>query len=556
MGPLYAFSLVPVLSISLLLCLSTALRPGKATRGLSLLCASIAAWSLALLLSSLPHTADWGRRFAACGAFLAAGYLHAAYDLIRAQRYLLVWLAYLMAALITAAGIILPGLLYDPINLQAGPMFWPAMALAIIAATVPMWALARAAWRAPTPQRRPFIAMIIAGVICYIGAWTNALLLSMGKALPYGLLLVLASLLVIAKIISHFQPALDRRLLDRSLLLSSLMALLWAAYLFGLLSVIDLQASSLLGQYRLGALFLLAMAALAFEPLRLHLQLRLGGWLFGQQRLHAEQLARALSEQEQRADHLQRQAELGAFTSAIAHEVRNPLGVLQAHMKLLELDGVDEETLAPMRDQIARASHFLDELLSYGRPRPLSIRAVELGPLLELARSSALMGRDALSPLAKIDLEYEPHAPKTLEADQAQLLDLWIILIDNAILATLQAPEPRILIRVSAQTTAHLKLTIEDSGPGIPEAMMARLFEPFVTSRPRSSQIKGTGLGLAIAQRIAKRHGGQLDADRSPRLGGARFTLTLPLSQPLLATATDATDTTSPTTPQDHDDPL
>lgn len=391
--------------------------------------------------------------------------------------------------------------------------------------------------------------MILAGVICYIGAWTNALLLSRGHALPYGLLLVLASLLVIAKIIAHFQPALDRRLLDRSLLFSSLMALLWSAYLFGLLSVIDLQASSLLGQYRLGALFLLAMAALAFEPLRLHIQQRLGGWLFGQQRLHAEQLAHALSEQEQRADHLARQAELGAFTSAIAHEVRNPLGVLQAHMKLLELDGVDEDTLEPMRAQIARASHFLDELLSYGRPRALSVRAVELDALLELARSSALMGRDALAPSVNVDIEYDPLAPKTLEADQAQLLDLWIILIDNAILATLHVPEPHIVIRI-APSPPMMTMTIEDSGAGIPAEILERLFEPFVTSRPRSTQTKGTGLGLAIAQGIARRHGGQLRADQSSRFGGARFTLTLPITQPLLVTATSAAD--SPT-PSDHD---
>lgn len=542
MGPLYAFSLIPVLSISLLLCLVAAFGQRKHRMfGLAMMCASISAWSAALLITSMPQIADWGRRFNAIGAFLAAGYLHAAYDLLGVKQRRLVWLAYLVAALITGAGIFSPGLLYDPLNLLAGPMFWPAMALAIAAASLPMLSLAKGALHASGAARRLRISLILAGLATYIGAWSNALLLSYGYALPYGLFLVLAGLLITAQIIANAQSPIDRKLLDRSLWFSSLMALLWAAYLFGLLSVIDHQAKALIQQYRFGALFLFCMAALAFEPLRLNLQERLGQRIFGQRRQHAPGLAQALLQEQERAEHLARQAELGIFTSAIAHEVRNPLGVLQAHLKLLELQGADAETLDQMRDQIQRASHFLDELLSFGRPSPLTPREVDLSALLQLAASTATQARANLTPAQhpqpqlNLGALQDPH----LEADHAQLLQLLIILLDNAILATLDQENPQ--LHLSARDTpSAITITIEDNGPGIPKAIAQKLFEPFVTSRPRDSAVKGTGLGLAIAQSIAKRHHATLSADRSP-LGGARFTLTIPRAGAAAALSTPET---------------
>jgi signal transduction histidine kinase len=74
-------------------------------------------------------------------------------------------------------------------------------------------------------------------------------------------------------------------------------------------------------------------------------------------------------------------------------------------------------------------------------------------------------------------------------------------------------------------------ITVTDDGPGVPDELRARLFEPYATGRPG-----GTGLGLPIAQRIAVEHGGDLTY-ASPPGGGARFTLTLPLAGPPELTA-------------------
>ena len=79
-----------------------------------------------------------------------------------------------------------------------------------------------------------------------------------------------------------------------------------------------------------------------------------------------------------------------------------------------------------------------------------------------------------------------------------------------------------------------VRLVVEDDGPGVPEAIVPSLFQPFVSSRGRESGRAGTGLGLAIARGIAERHGGQLHyAGPSADLGGARFELTLPQTAPL-----------------------
>jgi signal transduction histidine kinase len=78
-----------------------------------------------------------------------------------------------------------------------------------------------------------------------------------------------------------------------------------------------------------------------------------------------------------------------------------------------------------------------------------------------------------------------------------------------------------------------VRVVVEDNGPGIPDSIRERLFQPFVTGRGRESARPGTGLGLAIARGIAERHHGKLSAGRS-ELGGARFELELPRSQPVL----------------------
>jgi signal transduction histidine kinase len=533
MGPLYAYSLLPVLSVALLLFFTAALR-GRRALGLAAFCLSVALWSTTLLMLCFPETAAAGERLAAVGTFTAATFLHAAYEMTEQRRYGMVVGAYVVGLGLTLLGAMSPGVLYGPLAMTRGPLFWPSIALAIVAATLPLVKLAQA-YRVASAERRPQLRSLgVAGVLCYAGGLGNALLISSGRPLPIGMYAVLGSLLVLTNVVRAQQAPSEQRLLDRSLLYSALAAFLSAGFLFGVMTLMSSTTERFLTQYKLGALFLLCLAALAFEPLRAQIQSYLGKWLL-KDRADASDLARALVVQEERADQAGRLAELGTFASAVAHEVRNPLGVLGAHLKSLEKSGADAETLSAMREQIDRASHFVDELLRYGRPRPLELRMVDLGATADLAVSTARQGLGAAGPSeVQVQRAFPPEGP-LVEADQAQLSQLLVILVENALLAL--DGKAGATLRIGGEVAAgRAHVVVEDSGAGLAAELLPRLFQPFVTGRKREGPKRGTGLGLAIARGIAERHGGSLRAGAST-LGGAKFELELPRVQAVLAAA-------------------
>lgn len=528
--PLYAYSLLPVLAVALLHFFTTVLR-GERARGLTLYCLAVAVWCGALLLTSMPLTAQLGRHLAASGTFVAAAYLHVAWDVSGQKDYRLVWLAYVVAAGLTITGAVQPGFLYDPLTLRGGAMFWPAMALAVAAFALPLWQLHRAYRTAPVERRWVLQRLFVAGLLCDAGGMGNAVLLAHGYPLPFGMLLVLASLLVLSGVVREHQPAVERRLLERSMLYSVLAAFLSAGFMLGVLTLMTEQP--FVRAYRLGAFFLLSMAALAFEPVRQQIQEAIGRRVL-RHRTGARELAEQLRVQEEKADHAERLAELGTLASAVAHEVRNPLGVLSAHLKILSRSGASDDTVRAMQEQIDRASRFVDDLLRYGRPRPLELRLVELGPALELALGTAAQGLG--TSLEDVELTVDAGEPAPIvEADHAQLQQLLVILFENALLAIERGPRR---ISCSARREGdEARVVIEDSGGGIAPEILPRLFQPFVTSRKREGARTGTGLGLATARRIVERHGGRIVAGSSAALGGARFELRLPLQQRLLQPA-------------------
>lgn len=520
MNPLYAYSLLPVVAISLLLFFTLVLRVRRHW-GLAMYCGATFVWASALLVSYFPALGEIGSRAAAVGAFVAATYVHAAYDFTAVRRTWLVVVAYLVAASLTIVGFFVPGVLYNPVTLQAGPFFWPGMALAIAASVLPLYDVVAELREAEEPRRRSLSWFLAAGVVGYIGAWGNALMLSNGVALPYGMLAVLASLLMLGAVVQQVMPATDRRLMERSIAYSAVTAFLSAGFLLGVYWFVEDQ--ELLRGYRLGALFLIFLAAWAFDPIRQQV-MEIVGPRLEPERAHAADLARELVRQEERTAHAERLAELGQFTSAIAHEIRNPLGVLAAHIKVLERrDDVPSSTLDEMRAQIDRASHFVDDLLAYGRPSPLEVRELQFAHLVTLAASTTRQALDRDSD----EIEFVEAGPAArVEADQAQMLQVLIVLYENAVLAGARRIETSWSVG-----RATLTATIVDDGNGVPDAVADRLFQPFVTSRKRDDR-PGTGLGLAIARGIVERHGGTLDVAEQPReQTGAIFQLSLPTHQ-------------------------
>ena len=152
----------------------------------------------------------------------------------------------------------------------------------------------------------------------------------------------------------------------------------------------------------------------------------------------------------------------------------------------------------------------------------------------QLAATSARQGLGRPSDHIAIDVSSDGSGP--VEGDQHQLLQALVALIDNALLAVVDRKAGRVEVRVSG----HERVTIhvDDDGPGVSPSLLDRVFDPFVTGRPRHGPRPGTGLGLSIVQGIVERHYGSVGASSSP-LGGARFSVSLPAQRPPVASADD-----------------
>jgi len=227
----------------------------------------------------------------------------------------------------------------------------------------------------------------------------------------------------------------------------------------------------------------------------------------------------------------QRRQSLAAFAklaSHVAHEVRNPLSAIMLNTELLEEEAAKcgcenapeaAALIASIKKEAERLQHLTDEYLAFARPpRPsaahqsLNAVAEELAHLVrEEARRSGIVVDTRMShdcPCAVID----PHQIK-----QAAL---------NLVRNALQAMPGGGRLTISTEVTpgGSVAMHVDDTGPGVPEALRCQIFEPFFTSKP-----EGTGLGLPLAAHIVRDHGGELDFGAAPG-GGARFSIRLPPS--------------------------
>lgn len=518
MSPLFVPSLVPIVLLPTLLA-GSALRLGQ--RGLAAWCLATAAWALSLLLVVRPETRALGERLLMVGFFVPAAFRHAiGEELGWPRRPLLLY--YGSAGLITALGLLRPHLFLGDGGTTAGPAFPFMFAMAALLSWAPVLGLAAALRRAPEGGAERLRYLSLAGLMGTGGGGVNVLSMLRDRPSPAGLYIALASVLLMALVVQGARLPSFGRFVERSLRYSLLAALLSAAWV-GLVWVILQLGTGL--SYSWGAGFLLFLGVLAGQPVVAWARGRLAGALFpGHGDLPG--MAEALAHSEARAEHNSRLAELGTLASAVAHEVRNPLGVIAAATTVLSRQGADPGAIEEIRAQVDRAARFADELLEYGRPAPLTLRAVDLAAAAALAADEV---RRALP------MDAPPHVEVlgevgTVKADLGQIVRLFGVLVENAAQA---APGGR--VRVSARAEGEVVIVaVEDSGPGVPEALEGRLFQPFVSGRGRQGPRPGTGLGLAIARGVAERHHGALVyAGRSGDLGGACFELRLPREPPL-----------------------
>jgi len=228
-----------------------------------------------------------------------------------------------------------------------------------------------------------------------------------------------------------------------------------------------------------------------------------------------------------RIDASARLAAVGQIAASIAHELRNPLGVVESSLyllgqrlnKLALSDAVLNKHTMRMQDQLRLCSNTITSLLDMVRDVPLSRSRFALSELLTecLARTPAPPGADV-----QVDVDIA----LSVVADREQLAAALTNLLRNAFEAVAATDEK--WIRLHAREAAGgVEIFVEDTGVGIEEVHRSRVFDVLFTTRP-----KGTGLGLALCKKIVERHGGEIAL--LPNLGrGARFRLWLPAATTL-----------------------
>jgi signal transduction histidine kinase len=211
-------------------------------------------------------------------------------------------------------------------------------------------------------------------------------------------------------------------------------------------------------------------------------------------------------------------AMLGQLSSGVGHELRNPLGVMTNAVYYLEMIQPDappdvREYLGILRAQIGLAEKIVGDLLDFSRIRPPRRDVVAVAEVVA-AQQARLNVPAGVS--VQVDV---PEGLPRVSADAVQIGQILFNLLVNAV----QALEGRGgAVRVgSSVADGHVRLHLQDDGPGVPAELRAKVFEPLFTTRAR-----GIGLGLAVSRSLAEANGGTLTLDESER--GARFTLSLP----------------------------
>jgi PAS domain S-box-containing protein len=239
----------------------------------------------------------------------------------------------------------------------------------------------------------------------------------------------------------------------------------------------------------------------------------------------------------QQTAELQRAAQLsfvGELAAGLAHEIKNPLAGIQGTVDILirRRDASDPETeaLKAIRHEVERIDGTVRALLDRARPRALSRARKSLTELVwravSIARSQAV---SAAARGHRVHIEFEPPTEDTIVvADGAQIEDAVLNLIINAIEAI--EGEGKVAVSISraeseidAEFDEEAVIEVSDNGSGIGEEDLARIFHPFFTTTKG-----GTGLGLPAVRRIARAHGGRVEA-KSTLGEGSTFTIHLPL---------------------------
>ena len=237
---------------------------------------------------------------------------------------------------------------------------------------------------------------------------------------------------------------------------------------------------------------------------------------------------KAKAELEDRLNNAERAAVIGRLTSAIAHEVRNPLNFInlsidRVRSKYPPAEAADrqafDQLLGTIKEETGRLNRLVTDVLNFGRPANLSKRTYDLASgiqkVLEIVRAQA----DAQGVRIEADI---PTGSVEIMADVQKMTSCFSNIVINAVQAMPDGGTLSVKVRVADD---RVIVRIADTGHGVPTDALDRVFEPYYSTKET-----GTGLGLAVTKKIVEEHGGRISASSAPG-SGTTFEVELPSAE-------------------------
>ena len=239
-----------------------------------------------------------------------------------------------------------------------------------------------------------------------------------------------------------------------------------------------------------------------------------------------------ITDKRRRDAQLRRAESLAALTTlaaGVAHEIKNPLASIRIQLGIIRriLEKNCSKKVEPIFHNISLVEQEIDRLNSIVVDFLFAVRPMDITLILDRAEDVVqevveLMGHEAEDQHIRVVINIEPNLPGVM-IDRKNLEQVLLDIVKNAIAAM---PDGGVLTISVSTKNDELLIAISDTGIGIPEELMAKIFEPYFTTKE-----SGTGLGLTITFKIIKEHNGEITVESTPSKGST-FTIHLPIPQP------------------------
>ncbi len=244
------------------------------------------------------------------------------------------------------------------------------------------------------------------------------------------------------------------------------------------------------------------------------------------------------AELEKRLVQADKLSSIGLLAAGVAHEVNTPLAVISTYAQMLTKQVGDDEHKTRMLEKIAkqtfRASEIVNSLLNFSRTSTTDF--VEVGLNKVIQETLSLIQHQMEKTGVRIDLDLAPEL-NPMTGNPGKLQQVFLNLFLNA--RDAMDTGGVLTVRTSNGTASDLRVDVSDTGHGIPEAVLGRIYDPFFTTKTGK---KGTGLGLSVTYGIVHEHGGSIEVLSRPG-GGARFHLEFPCRRPAAGSSETAQST-------------